>query len=475
MNTSRRFISIVIIISAFASVNANAQRTIDLIADIVQFRGDGTRTRWEFQYSFADTAMRYVIAPQGFVGEIHCSLEIVSNATQDTTRDEWISAAESNESKPIHQKYYSGMRMLLLKPGTYNVRFTAVDVNDPSAQIKTAFLSTVRAFSFRPTLSDIMFVMPERDGTDPRFVRNGQVAIPNPRHEIIGQDPSIGIYTEIYNAQRAKLDTFTLEIQILNNVREEQLTLYLKKVGGDDGIVVREEIPAFLLRSGVYALRIRMLSLDLATTYESFEERFYILNPELPPEGRLFLTEDEQFMSSEWVVTTGDRLALELDLTNVLASSSEKTIRAECTEERAQQRFLFRFWSTRDTDPSTSANERLDNFRKMYTRAESFYGNPTFRNGWKTDRGMILLRYGIPNQIEQFIQSIDTKPYEIWFYQDIQGGSYFYFVDWQLQQNHRLVHTTMIGNVKEPNWYNLFAKAFSPDPSPVNNLRPNQR
>jgi len=80
------------------------------------------------------------------------------------------------------------------------------------------------------------------------------------------------------------------------------------------------------------------------------------------------------------------------------------------------------------------------------------------------------LRFGIPTQVEQFVQTIDTKPYEIWFYQGIQGGAHFYFVDWQLLQNHQLVHSTMIGEVRNTNWFNQYARAFSPNPNPESDL-----
>ncbi|MCX6141090.1 MAG: GWxTD domain-containing protein [Candidatus Kapabacteria bacterium] len=453
---------------------ASAQPTIDVIADVVQFRGDGARTRWEFQYSFADTAVKYVVAPTGFIGELYCGLELVSELG-DTTRDEWIASAQSMESAPKHQRFYSGVRPLVLTPGRYRVRFVARDLHDPSSALTSEFSSTVLTFSYRVSMSDVMFVMPLRAGVDPRFDRNGQAADPNPRHEIIGRDPSICVYAEIYNTLRSKLDTFALEIQVLDNVLEEQQTSYVRMIGQNDGLVIREEIPAGALRSGVYTLRIRVMSNDLATTYETREERFYILNPELPPEGRILLTEDEAFQASEWSVVKGERLALELELSDVLALNAEKAVRVQCTDERSQQRYLFRFWGIRDPDPSTQSNERLDDFRKMFKRAQTFYGNAIFRDGWRTDRGLALLRWGIATQVEQFVAGIDTKPYEIWFYQSIQGGSYFYFVDWQLQQNHRLVHSTMIGQVKEPNWYNLYAKAFSPNPSPASLLQPNQR
>ncbi len=474
MTNFRMFCLSLLVALVWFTPDATSQDQLDIVADVVQFRGEGARTKWEFHYSFADTAVRYVVTQNGFVGELLCSLEVVSEVG-DTTRDEWISSAASTSSVPVHQQFYSGVRPLMLSPGKYTVRFTATDVNDRSSSVTSQFTSTVRPFTYLPSISDVMFVMPIKLGADTRFDRNGQPAVPNPRHEIIGRDPSICIYAEIYNALRAKLDTFALEFQVLDNVRDEQLTTYLKMIGGSDGLVVREEIPAGALRSGVYTLKVRMMSRDLATVYDTREERFYILNPELPPEGRIMLTEDEQFQASEWSVIKGERLALELELSDVLASSAEQAIREQCTDERAQQRYLFLFWRNRDPDVSTMSNERLDEFRAMFKRAQTFYSSASFRNGWKTDRGLALLRYGQPTQVEQFIQSIDAKPYEIWFYQHIQGGVYFYFVDWQLQQNHRLVHSTMIGQVREPNWYNLYAKAFSPVPNPPENLMPTSR
>jgi GWxTD domain-containing protein len=225
----------------------------------------------------------------------------------------------------------------------------------------------------------------------------------------------------------------------------------------------------------VYDLTVSVKSKDLQTTYASRTERFYILNPELPPEGELLLSEDQRFFASEWSQKTGDQLELELELARVIASNAEKTTMEGLESNRAKQRFLFKFWDSRDPDPSTLSNERLDDFRKMYQRAQAFYTSAMVRDGWRTDRGVTLLKYGLPTQIEQFIQTMDTKPYEIWFYQGVQGGAYFYFVDWQVMQNHKLVHCTVIGEVKDDNWFNRWARAFSPDPNPVHQQLPSAR
>ena len=117
------------LLAAALSARSADQRTLDVVVDVVQFRGEGASTRWEFQYSFADTALRYVIAPSGFQAEMLCRINVVS-ALGDTLRDEWIASAASTVQKPIHQRFYAGVRKLQLAPGNYKVTFNARDMHD---------------------------------------------------------------------------------------------------------------------------------------------------------------------------------------------------------------------------------------------------------------------------------------------------------------------------------------------------------
>lgn len=459
-----------ILVSCFA---LRAQQ-LDVVADVVQFRGGGAEAQWELQYSFSDTTLRYVVAPTGFVGEMLCSLSVMQD-TQVVASDVWIAAAESKVAVPAHSKFYAGIRTLALPPGTYSVTFEAVDAGDRSRRTAATFSTKVEGISSRAGMSDIMFVMPKEVSADPRFVRAGQPCDPNPRHEITGLSPTLGIYAEFYNAKLAGLDTSYAELTVFNNVRDEEFTTYIPVLGTSNNLAIRQEFQFDNLRTGIYSLRIRFMAKDKSKVLDSREERFYILNPAMPPEQQKLLTEDEDFQASEWAIATGEKLKLELELCEVLASKGEIETKRQCTDERSQQRFLYRFWKIRDTDESTPSNERLDEFRKMFQWAQTYYTSPTYKDGWRSDRGTIMLKYGRPTQIEQFIQNTDTKSYEIWFYQHIQGGAYFYFVDITLQQNLKLVHSTVIGNVNQPNWFNLYAKAYEPNPNPSNKLKPNQR
>lgn len=447
---------------------------LDVVADVVQFRSSGAESQWELHYSFSDTTLRYVVAPSGFVAEMLCTVTVRED-TQIVAADQWIAAAESGTNNVVHSRYYSGIRTLVLPPGRFTVYFEATDVHDPVKKSTVTFTTNVPAVSARASMSDVMFVMPRSAAQSPQFMRAGQPCDPNPRHELVGLTPALCMYAEFYNAKLAGLDTSYAEITVFNNVRDEELTLYVPIVGVSNHLAIREEYPLENLRTGVYTLRMRFMAKDKSTVLDSREERFYVINPAQPPEQQQLVTEDEDFQASEWSITTGERLKLELELCEVLATKGELETKSQCTDERSQQRLLYRFWKIRDTDESTPANERLDEFRKMYTRAQAYYSSPTYRDGWRSDRGAILLKYGLPTQVEQFIQNTDTKSYEIWFYQHIQGGAYFLLVDITLQQNLKLVHSTVIGNVNQPNWYNLYAKAYEPNPNPSNKLRPNQR
>ena len=108
----RRLLLHLLCFGTFASL-ASAQRSIDVTGDVVQFRGANGTVKWEFQYAFADTALRYVIAPSGFIGELYCRLEL-SRDTGLVHVDEWVASVPSPIATPSHRQFYSGVRSVNL-------------------------------------------------------------------------------------------------------------------------------------------------------------------------------------------------------------------------------------------------------------------------------------------------------------------------------------------------------------------------
>jgi len=83
------------------------------------------------------------------------------------------------------------------------------------------------------------------------------------------------------------------------------------------------------------------------------------------------------------------------------------------------------FWKERDPTPNTEENELMTEYYKRVNYATEHFSG--FLEGWKTDMGMVFILFGPPNDIERHPFEIQTKPYEIWYYYDINRS--FVFVD----------------------------------------------
>lgn len=80
-----------------------------------------------------------------------------------------------------------------------------------------------------------------------------------------------------------------------------------------------------------------------------------------------------------------------------------------------QQKFFARFWSRRDPNPKTEINELMDEYfsRVNFANREfSGFGD----DGWLSDRGRILIKFGYPDDVERHPFEMDSVPYVIWRY-----------------------------------------------------------
>ena len=76
----------------------------------------------------------------------------------------------------------------------------------------------------------------------------------------------------------------------------------------------------------------------------------------------------------------------------------------------------------------------------------------TFKKGWKTDRGMIYIKNGEPDEIERHPYQMDKKAYEIWYYYSIEGGVQYIFVDIRGMGELQLVHSTARNEIHDDDW-----------------------
>jgi hypothetical protein len=105
---------------------------------------------------------------------------------------------------------------------------------------------------------------------------------------------------------------------------------------------------------------------------------------------------------------------------------------------------MYEFWRRRPDSP-----------REEYLKRVA-YSNNNFqvmgREGYKTDRGRVYIVYGPPDDIERHPNDSNARPYEIWTYNNIQGGVIFVFVLRQIGGEYELVHSTHRNELHDENW-----------------------
>ncbi len=94
-----------------------------------------------------------------------------------------------------------------------------------------------------------------------------------------------------------------------------------------------------------------------------------------------------------------------------------------------------KFWDKRDPSPGTKTNEWMDEYYNRVAYANSNFSG--FREGWKSDMGMIFIIFGPPSDIERHPFDSESKPYEIWYYYQINRN--FVFMDHTGFGDYRLI------------------------------------
>ncbi len=103
---------------------------------------------------------------------------------------------------------------------------------------------------------------------------------------------------------------------------------------------------------------------------------------------------------------------------NYLITDEERDTFLHLKTDESRDQFIEKFWRIRNPDPNAPTNEAKD---KLYARLEyanAHFGAPNRQNGFRSDRGMVYITLGPPQQVEKHIETKELKPLEIWFYEN---------------------------------------------------------
>lgn len=114
-----------------------------------------------------------------------------------------------------------------------------------------------------------------------------------------------------------------------------------------------------------------------------------------------------------------------------IISNDERDAFLNLTDDDARNKFIEDFWEARNPTPGAPTNPYKEEHYKRLAYAIQYFSTGA-QDGYKTDRGMVYITMGEPQQRAHYNHA-ETRPMEIWFYQNTHPAlpTYFYVVFYQ--------------------------------------------
>ncbi len=438
----------------FFSVIINAQNfKVDF--DYSRFFYNDTSNYIEIYYSFYEPQLKQVLTDNQLTVKGILNIKILNQNGTDTlvNRNYQFENVVGDSLSENHQKSFTGNIAYVLPIGEYQCTLTGVDGNDMEKLDSLSFPITISKLpDDRFSISDLEIAskITHSDQEKSMFYKNTYEVIPNPSG-IFGQEiPVLYFYSEIYNLQNTdgsenlKVDHLLLNSSNKTVFNKSRLFPRNSASAVDVGAINITKYP-----SGAYTLvDVATDTVKNMTVYSS--KKIFIYNPGIIDTTPV-ATGDNSFLTSEFAAMSEEELDQAFSESKYVATKQEKEQWEALKSEDAKKKFLFDFWKARDLTPNTPVNEYKREYFDRVKQANKQYSNIQ-RKGWKTDRGRVLLLYGEPTEIERYPNQLDSKPYEVWRYNDLEGGVIFVFADLTGFSDYTLINSTKRGELSDPDW-----------------------
>ena len=435
-----------------------AAKKFDFSLDHCLFKLKNNDVLLELYYSIFRNYLTYIPRDSVLKASFIFKAEIYREDSLNTV-NQWKSVDLIDSTTKIKpgQKLY-GVGYFSLQPGEYTIKSVLTDINSKYNSQHELNLSIKPFSSNKLEISDIQLASQiKRSSVKNRYYKNGYQVVPNSDRFYGTGLPMLMFYSEIYNLkQKLEPDTtkYAVNLKLINGDGQivRSFPEKIRAKPGNSAVEV-SGMNIISFHSGTYFLEINVKDLFSGATI-SRRKKFFIFR-----QGDISLTDSSRQIQMKekyaaayrkiYSEMSHEQIDEEFASANYIATQEEKKI-FKTLDQTGKQSFLIEFWNKRDKTPETPRNEFREDYLKLVNTANEKFGG--FKKGWKTDRGRIMLVYGIPDEIERFPYSSENKPYVIWKYYSIQGGVNFIFVDKREFGNYELVHSTARGELYDVDW-----------------------
>lgn len=424
--------------------------------DYAIYNYDSVSNYIEYYYSFSQNSLTAVKNEKGLMVEAMLKIELLDTLTKKyVVNREWRvpnPIADSAELKT--GKSLIGVISFVVPFGSYKCNVTGKDFNKQENAVSySENINTRKDFASEISISDIQLGSNiKQEGADKNsiFYKNSLEVTPIPTAVFGANQPVVYYYSEMYNLKK---DTLPAEMKVNTTVFNSRQKVVFNKVKTikrmNEARVEIGTLNVSKYSSDTYTLYIRLID-TVTNKAVASSKRFFVYNPNIVDSSQL-LSHDKGMISSEFGVMSAEECDDLFEKCKYIAVPEERNQYKKIKELEGKRQFMFDFWKKRDTDAETPKNEFYVEYLNRVQQSNEKFGSLS-KIGWKTDRGRVLITYGEPNEIERYPNQVDSKPYEIWQYNNIEGGVVFVFADLTGFSDYILLHSTMRGELRDDTW-----------------------
>ena len=457
------FLFFFLFFSIYANTAYSQLHFIPLQVDHALFRGTDGNVYLETYLAFFQQSLTYRQVNEKYQAHYIAIME-VKKGDSTIARDikERTSTVDSlAEITATHQ--FVNTFAFELAPGDYRAKLV---VRDARSKKFGQFVFNFQTQSFpeeQLSVSDIQLANKiSRSEAECEFDKNSYRVLPNPATTYTINMPVLYYYLEVYNLRfdpaQAGAYQVSFRVNDLAGQTIREFPVKTKKKPGSSAVVAGG-YNIVTLPAGTYQLLVQITDRETGQSVTA-QKMFRLVKPGKRPLAQQNVSDrTNQPDISEYAAKTEEEMDLEFKRAIYLETDAEKKVYHSLNAD-GKRIFLTKFWKRHNPFPDRPAHF----FKQDYFQRVA-YANINFstrqKKGWETDRGRVLLTYGVPDEVDRHYMDIDKKPYEIWYIHGLEGGVMFVFADLNGFGDFELLHSTYSHELNQPGWERLVNRTRS--------------
>ncbi|PKR79615.1 hypothetical protein CW751_14050 [Brumimicrobium salinarum] len=454
---------LLLILLVLSSMSYGQEKKLKVYLENNQFFNPEIGNYLEVELNFTGYTLNYVTENNVMYAEVEISQIFSQNDTIVSADRYRLRSPKVVDS--IVDDFFDIQKYALL-PGSYDYELSIKDVN--ANQDPISVNTTIEIEDLSGGLSISSFIAAESIKPNPSdqniFTKAGYDVVPLIGNYYPTEVQNLLYYFEVYNSDADLSDSvYVVEQKIINKNKATDIEQYTRYYRYETSELqpVSKVVDISLLPTGAYTLEINILNRDKtvigrtsfdfdrnnteevnAVAYESV-----ILNPAFKES----IPDD----SVAYYVGSLIPIAGQAEVKNIIRLLKKK-------DKEQNYRYLQAFWKQAAPE---NPYEGWIKYKAQVQSVERLFAT-NFQVGFETDRGRVFLQYGAPNSVIEQPSSPSEYPYEIWQYDQIKQFSnrrFIFYSTTNLNEDYRLLHSDMIGEIQNYRWKYALNKRNTPD------------